>query len=122
MKTIGFLAAVAVLSFAFVSDARSQIDVRGQITGKVTDESGYGVKRVYVRAMNLTTLEVSSAITNDFGRFTVDDLQFGNIFLISVSSSRYYFASPFQTVNLDSISKRVLFVASDFPVSLPKAP
>ncbi len=122
MGTKCLLLALVFLSFAFINEANAQVELRGEISGTIVTETGRSVRRVSVLVMDLNTLETRTVVSNDFGYFVVDDLQFGSTFLVNASSGRYYFAFPFQTVNLDLVSRQVNFIAAEFPVALPKAP
>ncbi|MBK7708015.1 MAG: carboxypeptidase regulatory-like domain-containing protein [Acidobacteria bacterium] len=122
MGTKCLLLALVFLSFAFINEANAQVELRGEISGRIVTEMGRSVRRVSVLVMDLNTLETRTVVSNDFGYFVVDDLQFGSTFLVNASSGRYYFAFPFQTVNLDLVSRQVNFIAAEFPVALPKAP
>jgi hypothetical protein len=64
--------------------------------------------------MDLNTLETRTVMTNHFGYYRVRDLQFGSIFIVGVKSKSYYFASPFQTVILDLVTREVMFTGSKF--------
>ncbi|MBK8150186.1 MAG: carboxypeptidase regulatory-like domain-containing protein [Acidobacteria bacterium] len=122
MGTKCLLLALVFLSFAFINEANAQVELRGEISGRIVTEMGRSVRRVSVLVMDLNTLETRTVVSNDFGYFVVDDLQFGSTFLVNASSGRYYFAFPFQTVNLDLVSRQVNFIAAEIPVALPKAP
>lgn len=107
---ITFGIVVISLFFAVASDA--QIDIRGEISGRVTTDDGRPARRVSILVLDLTTLDQRNVITNDFGYFRVRDLQFGNTFLVGAKSKSWDFAFPFQTVRLDLISREVLFIAN----------
>lgn len=114
LRATTLLIVAAFVSIAFVSDASGQIDIRGEITGRIMTDTGTPARRANVMVMDLTTLETRNVITNDFGYFRVNDLQFGNTFLVGASGKRYHFAFPYQTVTLNLISREVFFTANRF--------
>ncbi|HNU07829.1 MAG TPA: carboxypeptidase-like regulatory domain-containing protein [Pyrinomonadaceae bacterium] len=103
---------IVVISLCFAVAADAQIDIRGEINGRVMTDDKRPARRVSILVMDLTTLDQRNVITNDFGCFRIRDLQFGNTFLIGAKSKSYDFAFPFQTVRLDLISREVLFIAN----------
>lgn len=103
---------IVVISLCFAVAADAQIDIRGEINGRVMTDDKRPARRVSILVMDLTTLDQRNVITNDFGYFRIRDLQFGNTFLIGAKSKSYDFAFPFQTVRLDLISREVLFIAN----------
>lgn len=115
MRTLGFLIFAVVLSFACASTTRAQLDIRGEINGRILTDDGKPARRVSVMVMDLTTLETRDVITNDFGYYRVRDLQFGNTFIVGAKGKSYYFPIPYQTVTLNLITREVMFTAAKFP-------
>lgn len=112
--------AFVFLCLALAVNARAQFDVRGQITGKVLDANGAPIRQIQVMAMNLTTLETQFQMTNNFGSFRFENVTVGTVYLLHVSSARYIFTFPTQTVNMNSVNKRAFFTA-DNPAFNPLA-
>jgi hypothetical protein len=98
---------------ALAINAHAQFDIRGQISGKVLDSNGAPIRQIQVMAMNLTTLDVKVQMTNNFGSFKFDNVTVGNVYLLQVSSARYFFTFPTQTVNMNSVTKQAFFRADD---------
>ncbi len=121
MKTMRFLLSAVFLTFAFISSADAQLDLRGSIAGEVMVDSGEMAKRVAVVVMDLNTLDVQTTVTNDFGYFEFNDLQFGSTFIVSVRSNRYAFPFPYQTVILGAPVQKIRFVGSNTPINLWQA-
>lgn len=69
------------------------------ISGRVSDPFGNGVAYARVDVLNASTGEVRAALTNGFGYYTVEGLNVGEFYMVTVSSKRYSFPSQF--VSLD---------------------
>lgn len=121
MKTRRFLLSAVFLTFAFIGSANAQLDLRGSIAGEVMVDSGEMAKRVAVAVLDLNTLDVQTTVTNDFGYFEFNELQFGSTFIVSVRSNRYAFAFPYQTIILGEPSRKIRFFGSSSPANLLQA-
>ena len=115
MQTLKLLIVAVIISLAFVSATSAQIEIRGEINGRIMTDDNKPARRVNIMVMDLTTLEVRNVISNDFGYYRVRDLRFGNVFIVGANGKGYYFAIPFQTVTLNLITREVMFTASKFP-------
>ncbi|HKX82986.1 MAG TPA: carboxypeptidase-like regulatory domain-containing protein [Pyrinomonadaceae bacterium] len=76
---------------------------QSSISGRVADATGYGVAFARVNVQNASTGEVRSALTNNFGYYTVDGLSTGDFFMVTVSHKRYSFPTQFVTLD-DNVS------------------
>ncbi len=121
MRRLSILFGAAVFAVLLTGTASAQLDIRGEINGRVTTDDGRPARRVSIMVMDLTTLDRRDVMTNDFGYFRVRDLQFGNTFVVGARSKSYLFTFPFQTVRLDLISREVLFTASRFESIAPES-
>lgn len=119
MRRLPILFGAAVFAVVLAGTASAQLDIRGEIKGRVTTDDGRPARRVSIMVMDLTTLDRRDVITNDFGYFRVRDLQFGNTFVVGAKSKNYFFTFPFQNVTLDLISREVVFTASRFESTVP---
>jgi hypothetical protein len=113
MKSKNFIMAIVLLCLISVVNLHAQLDINGQITGKVADANGVGIKQIHVFAMNLTTLDTQVQMTNNFGNFKFEGLTLGSLYLLQVSSVRHTFTFRTQTVNMNSVTKHAFFTADD---------
>jgi hypothetical protein len=75
------------------------------ISGRVTSSEGYGLRRVAVTVTGGNLAEPRTVFTNSFGNYTIEGLEAGGIYIVSVSSKRYVFDTPDRVVNLlDSVA------------------
>lgn len=122
MKSKNFILALVFLCLPFTLEASAQLNVYGQIKGKVTNERGQGIAGVRVTSMNLTTLDTNSCLTNNFGNFQLEELPIGHLYLISVNSNRYLFTFSYQFIILDTIEREVFFNTGNTYFHLPATP
>jgi hypothetical protein len=82
------------------------------ISGRVVRADGLGIRNVIVTISGgpLTTPRI--ARTSSFGYFEFDGLEVGNTYVISISSKRYGFANPSQSVSLTDSINDMLFTSS----------
>ena len=75
------------------------------ISGRVTSAEGYGLRRVAVTVSGGSLAEPRTVFTNTFGKYTVDGLEAGGTYIVSVRSKRYVFETPDRVLTLlDSVS------------------
>ena len=70
------LMAITVFLFLISSELLAQVD-RGNITGKVSDQTGSIIPGVKVTVVNLETGVPSETVTNDVGLYTVPNVPLG---------------------------------------------
>lgn len=74
------------------------------ISGRVTSSEGYGLRRVAVTVEGGNLAAPRTVFTNSFGNYTVDGLEAGGVYVVSVRSKRYVFETPDRVVSLlDSV-------------------
>lgn len=74
------------------------------ISGRVTSSEGYGLRRVAVTVEGGNLAAPRTVFTNSFGNYTVDGLEAGGTYVVSVRSKRYVFETPDRVVQLlDSV-------------------
>lgn len=64
---------------------------QGSIRGRVINQSGRGISRVAVSALNINTGETFWGRTNPFGYYQINDLQIGDFFIVQAQSKVYQF-------------------------------
>lgn len=70
------------------------------ISGRITNSSGQGLSKVYVKIINLETGETFYTISNPFGRYGFGDLQVGVNYIVSVNSKQYEFQPSSKVITL----------------------
>jgi hypothetical protein len=113
MKLGNFVLALVFLSFAAAANVQAQFDITGMINGRVVSTSGGGIRRANVTVLNLTTLETQTRLTNDFGYFRFNNLPILNLYLVTVSSKRYFFTFSNQLVQFTEIEHNMTFVSDE---------
>lgn len=81
----------------------------GAITGRVMTASGIGVSKATVQVTDQSG-QVRAVNTNGFGYYQIDDLETGQIYVVTVLSKRYSFAP--QSVELTNAIQGVDFTAA----------
>lgn len=75
------------------------------ISGRVTSAEGYGLRRVAVTVEGGNLAAPRTVFTNTFGNYTLNDLEAGGVYVVSVRSKRYVFEVPDRVVQLlDSVA------------------
>ncbi len=62
--------------------------------------------------INGATGETTTALTNPFGYYTIDNLQVGEFYLLQVAHKRYSFAEQSKTLTLNDSIADVDFIAN----------
>lgn len=70
------------------------------ITGRVLTPTGAGIRNVVVVLEGGSLSSPFRTTTGSFGYFSFDGLEPGQIYVITISSKRYGFASPSQTIGV----------------------
>jgi len=81
------------------------------ITGRVTDPTGAGLRGVTVTLADVTSGQVRSATTNNFGYYTFNDLTVEDFYRMTVSSRRYLFRSQVRAFTLTTDLANMDFVS-----------
>ena len=113
MKFKNFLLVLVFFSFAAVVNVQAQFDISGSINGKVVSTNGSGIRRATVTVLNLTTLDTQTHLTNDFGYFRFNNLPILNLYLVTVSSKRYFFSFSNQLVQFTELEHNMTFVSDE---------
>ena len=91
MGTVGAINGVAYLPDPVISNA--------QIGGRITDASGQGIPRAYVRLTNMSTMTDTLALTNSFGYYNFPSNPTGAMYTITPLKKAYSFVPPSITFN-----------------------
>lgn len=83
------------------------------IAGRVTTQSGSGLGRVQVTLSGGSLASARTAITNPFGYYQFDNVEVGEIYILSISSKRYTFQNPTRTVSLEDNLSSEDFVSNE---------
>jgi len=74
---------------------------RVPVGGMVTDEAGQPIARAVLTIQNMETLETQSVVTNTFGNYRFENLEVGNLYIVTVSNKKYTFSPDSQFVVLN---------------------
>lgn len=80
------------------------------ISGRVTTDSGAGIRNVLVRLYN-SSGQIQTTSTASFGYYRVANVEAGSSYVLSISSKRFTFASPSRIVVVADEAVDVDFVA-----------
>lgn len=72
---------------------------QASVSGRVMNNFGTGISRVEIIAINALTLEQKRTTTNQFGYYSIEGLESGNLYIVRAVHKRYNFANE-RTVNL----------------------
>ncbi len=82
------------------------------VSGRVVDSNGLPISRAYVSIVNTSTGRTQTVLTNQFGRYMINDLPVGDFYVMSVSAKRYRFANGTTSFTLDDVVSDLDFTAS----------
>jgi len=82
------------------------------VSGRVVDRNGRGIKNVWLTVQNAATGERSSVMTNSFGYYTFFNLMTGNFYTVTASAKRYVFDQETQSFVLNDSLTGVNFVGN----------
>jgi hypothetical protein len=78
------------------------------VSGRVVTADGRGIRNVSVVLTGGTLTSPRIAQTGSFGYFTFDEIEVGQTYIVSVSSKRYGFGQPSQSISvLDNVTDLV---------------
>lgn len=83
------------------------------ISGRVTNPEGRGIGRTAVTVSGGTLANPLTAITNPFGYYTINDLEAGQSYTVSVSAKGVIFAEPTRIVNVQDDLAGIDFISID---------
>ena len=82
------------------------------VSGRAVDSFGNGIGGARVSVMDAQSGAISTAITNPFGYYTVDSLEVGNFYVMTISHKRFVFADDTRTFSLQEDLVGVDFIAN----------
>lgn len=82
------------------------------VSGRTVDSFGNGIANTRVVITDAQTGESRYAITNPFGYYTIEDLEVGSFYFLTVSNKRYTFVDDTRTFTLNDSLSDVDFVAN----------
>lgn len=83
------------------------------LDGKVTQANGRGISRAFVSIFNTANNTVKTTYTNNFGRYHFEDLDIGNLYILTVNHRRYTFPQNARQFEIFENIDDVLFVANE---------
>lgn len=70
------------------------------ISGRITTAEGSGISHVQVILANPVSGELSKAVSSTFGYYRFDNVEVGQIYILTVASNRYVFEPSTRVINL----------------------
>lgn len=83
-----------------------------KIMGRSITTGGVGISGARIEVMNLSTGEITRAITNTFGYYTVENLKTAEMYLVTISHKRHQFFENQRVLTLDDDLNGLDFVAA----------
>jgi Carboxypeptidase regulatory-like domain len=116
--TLRIIGANAIGSDEFVGIDNVQVYCVGaptaassSISGKVQLPNGRGISRATVSLFNTNDNTFKSVTTNQFGRYTFNDLNTGDFYILSVNHKRYTFTPNTREIQLSDNLDDAGFIA-----------
>lgn len=82
------------------------------VSGRTVDSFGNGISGARIMIMNAASGELRHTFTNPFGYYTIDDLEIGGFYVVTVSHKRYAFTDDTRTLTLNEDFSGLDFVAN----------
>jgi len=82
------------------------------VSGQVRDQNGRGLAKVRVSVFNPSTSTNSTAITNAFGFYQIENLEVGSVYIVNIASKQYTFVNTTQALMLMQDTDGVDFVSN----------
>lgn len=79
--------------------------------GRVLTATGQGISRASVSIRNVQNGDARTVTTNQFGYFTIDNLEAGGLYLATVEHKKYVFTNNVQAINLFQDREDIIFYA-----------
>ena len=91
----------------------SSTAANASISGRVMTADGVGIRNAKVVVTGNSLAEPRVVTTGSFGYFSIEGLQTGQTYVVTVNSQRYTFTTPSQVVSLVDNVADMNFVASE---------
>ena len=101
-----------VITCTFANTQLAPTAAPATISGRAVDSFGRGISGARLTVMNAQTGEMSGAVTNSFGYYTVVGPEVGNFYVMTISHRRYTFADDTRSFSLHDSISGVDFVAN----------
>ncbi len=98
---------ISAASLTFLTTTAGDVS----LSGRVTTANGAGIRGVVVTISGGNLESPISTTSSSFGRYTFNQLDAGQSYVVSVSGRRYTFVNPTLIVNLEDNAQNVDFVA-----------
>jgi hypothetical protein len=82
------------------------------ISGRIVSPNGAGIRNVSVSLEGGSLTTPRTALSSSFGYFSLDDIEPGRIYVITITSKRFGFANPTQAVAVFGNVTDLVFQAS----------
>jgi len=110
LTTPGSCAFITQVTFCFQSLAPTA--AHASVSGRVTDSNGRGISQASLTLTNTQSGATQVATTNTFGYFTIEDLEVGVTYILTVAHKRYSFTDSTRTFTLEDNATGIDFVAN----------
>jgi len=102
-----------IMTCVFTNSQASVTAAPAAVTGQIVSSTGSGLKGVTVILTDISTGEVKSALTNNFGYYNFSNLATEDFYRITVTSRRYTFSTTSRTFTLTDDLAGVDFIANE---------
>ena len=111
--------AATVITCTFMNTQFAITAAPADVDGRVTTSAGSGIRGAYLTLTDLSTGEVRTVVTNNFGYYRFTGMMTDDVYNLTVSAKRYTFATNSQTFTLRDSLSGVNFTASSPAAILP---
>ena len=102
-----------IMTCVFTNSQASVTAAPAAVTGQIVSSTGSGLKGVTITLTDISTGEVKSALTNNFGYYNFSNLATEDFYRIAVTSRRYTFSTTSRTFTLTDDLAGVDFIANE---------
>jgi len=103
----------AAMTCTFTNSQLQPTAAPAAVTGQIVSSTGSGLKGVTVTLTDISTGDVKSVMTNNFGYYNFSDLATEDFYRITVTSRRYTFSTTSRTFTLTEDLAGVDFIANE---------
>jgi hypothetical protein len=82
------------------------------VSGRVVDQNGNGISRAFLTIQSSVASENQTAVTNQFGYFSISGLPVGNFYILTVGGKGLEFSNNTQSFTLNGDLTDVIFVGN----------
>ncbi len=99
-----------LVTCTFTSSAIVPTAAMASVSGRVSNQRGYGVRGVTISILNARTGVTSSVITGSFGHYIFTGLPAGDVYILTARSRRHVIDNPTRSFNLTEDLAQVQFM------------